>query len=160
MNPRIEMMVQSREIEAHPAPDREVAARWNDAVQSYTDSRKGLAPKSALTLCYQAGLQGATAVLRCAGYRVRSSATGHHRLLFEALRALEIEDLSPLGREMNDLRRRRHHAVYEWDDDEESAAGMDPERLEEIVGRLLARAHGWLREQRPPIARDVAAPPA
>lgn len=159
MNPRVEMMVQSRELEADAASDREVVARWRDAIQTYADSRQGLSPKSALTLCYQAGLQGATVILRASGYRVRASATGHHRLVFEALRALGIDGLSPLGREMNDLRRRRHHAVYEWDDDDgESAAGMDPELLEDVVGRMLRLGHTWLRDQRPAVAAELDPP--
>lgn len=157
MNARIQAMVDSRELEPLPAEDREVAARWRKAVQTYADSQKDLSPDSVITLRYQAGLQAATAILRAAGYRVRMSATGHHRLTFEALRALGIDNLSPLGREMNDLRRRRHHAIYEWDD--ESAAGMEPERLDEIVSRILQLGYDWLRNQRPSIAGDLDQPP-
>lgn len=158
MNARIQAMVDGRELEPLPAEDREVAARWRKAVQTHADSRKDLSPDSVLTLRYQAGLQAATAILRAAGYRVRASAAGHHRLTFEALRALGINRLSPLGREMNDLRRRRHHAVYEWDDDE-GASGMDPERLDEVVSRILQLGHDWLRDRRPSIIRELDLPP-
>jgi hypothetical protein len=129
-------------------------------VRSYEDSRKGLSPDSAVTLCYQAGLQVATAIVRAAGYRVRSSAAGHHRLTFEALRALEIADLSPLAREINTLRRERHHAVYDWDDDpEDGSAGMNLEALTSVVERLLASGHRWLREELPSIAAELEKPP-
>lgn len=159
MNPRIQIMVQSQQLEPNEAEDREVLARWRKAVRTYADSRKDLGPDSVLTLSYQAGLQAATAIVRAAGYRVRHSASGHHRIAFEALRALGIADLSPLAREMNDLRRERHHAVYEWDDDDEGAEGMDPARLDEIVSRLLRLGHQWLRNQRPSIAADLDPPP-
>ena len=33
MNPRVEMMVQSRELEVDAASDREVVARWRDAIR-------------------------------------------------------------------------------------------------------------------------------
>lgn len=153
MNPRIQVMLDSRELEAFAAPDEEVAARWRKAVHSYIDSRKGLSADSAVTLCYQAALQVATTVLRAAGYRTRVSATGHHRLTFEALRALGIENLSPLGGELNKLRRRRHQAVYEWEPEDESA-GIDPARLDELVARMLPLAYDWLREQRPTVTLD------
>ena len=35
MNPRLRIMVDSREIEAAEAPDREVVARWRKAVGTY-----------------------------------------------------------------------------------------------------------------------------
>ena len=155
MNPRLQMMVESREVEPFAAPDEEVAARWRRAVRSYADSRKGLSVESMVTLCYQAGLQAATAIVRAAGYRVRTSASGHHRLTFEALRGLGIEEVSPLGREINALRRERHHAVYEWDAGEDEAAGLDPGALDAVVRKLLTHGHAWLAEQRPGVAREL-----
>ena len=100
MNPRLQAMIDSRELEQAEAPGAEVAARWKRAVQSYVDSRQDLSPESVVTLGYQAGLQAATTVVRAAGYRVRASHSGHHRTTFEALRALDVPGLSSLGRVM------------------------------------------------------------
>jgi len=35
---------------------------------------------------------------------------------------------------------------------------MDPELLEEVVGRMLRRGHAWLRAQRPAIAAELDPP--
>lgn len=96
MNARLQIMLESREIEQSPAPGREVAARWRKAVGTWRDAAKDLGPDSRLTLYYQAALQAATALIRAAGFRVLG--TDHHRHTFKALRALELAS-SPPSRE-------------------------------------------------------------
>lgn len=113
MNARLQIMVESRELEVAAAPDREVNGRWRKAVVTYQDAAKNLSSDSKLTLYYQAGLQAATALIRASGFRVLG--TDHHRHTFEALRALDLADLSAIAREMNAFRRSRHQAIYDWD---------------------------------------------
>jgi hypothetical protein len=42
MNERLQIIVDSREIEEAEAPDREVVARWRKAVGTYQDAGKDL----------------------------------------------------------------------------------------------------------------------
>jgi hypothetical protein len=158
MNPRLRMMVASREIEEAEAPDREVAVRWRKAVHTYEDARKDLGADSRLTLCYQAGLQAATALIRASGFRVMGS--DHHRHTFEALRALDIGELATIAREMNAFRRSRHQAIYDWDDappdgPEEDTAARELDELGRNVSRLLEIGLAWLVANRPGAAKDL-----
>lgn len=115
MNPRLEMMLNGREIEARPAADDEVVGMWGKAVSSLRDSlHADIAADTAFTLSYQAALQAATVVVRAAGYRVRGGA--HHQHTFEAVVALELDvALTAAARDLNALRKKRHTAVYEWE---------------------------------------------
>lgn len=156
MNARLRMMVESRELEEAAAEDVEVLGTWRRAVQSLRDATiPGLSAESAYTLAYQAGLQGATAVLRAAGYRVRETPRGHHRLTFLGLAALQLPGLSEMGRRLNETRLGRHEAVYGWEE------SVGPERLREllsVVEPLLSTAFEHLRSTRPEIAEDLPAP--
>lgn len=72
MNERINIMLQSRQIEELAAVDEEVTMVWGKALDTYrASSTPGLTGDPALSLVYQAALQAATAVVRAAGYRVR-----------------------------------------------------------------------------------------
>lgn len=156
MNPRIRVMVDdSRELEEVAADGAEIARMWRKAVRSFHDSRmEGLGVDSAVVLAYQSGLQAATTVVRAAGYRVKDTPKGHHRIAFEALTALGIVGVSELGRHLNAFRPTRHAAMY--DAEPESRARLD--EIEEIVGRLLPLAYHWLRSHRPEIAEALVAP--
>jgi hypothetical protein len=159
MNARLQIMVDSREIEAAEAPDREVAARWRKAVGTYQDAGKDLGQDSRLTLYDQAGLQAATALVRAAGFRVLG--TDHHRHTFEAIRALEAGELSRIAREMNAFRRSRHQAIYDWDDTppgDSPDASAELEELGSKVGRMLELGYAWLVANRPGIADEVDPP--
>ena len=161
MNERIRIMIDSRELEEAPAPDREVTARWRKAAQTFADSQKDLAPESAVTLAYQAGLQAVFALVRAAGYRIRANVTGHHHVTFEALWALDLGELARLARRMDGLRRKRHDAVYEWSDEDDpaSAIGHDPQALTEVVGQILVHGREWLSQQRPALSAELPPPP-
>jgi hypothetical protein len=157
VNPRLRVMVEdSRELEELPAGDAEIVGMWRKALQSFRDSMlEGLSADAALVLGYQAALQVASVVVRAAGYRVKDRPRGHHRIAFEALAALEIPDLSRLGREINELRPSRHGAIYDWEH------GPDPQKLDEvreIVRRMLPLAHAWLCSRHPPLAASLESP--
>lgn len=150
MNARLRMMVESRELEETAADEEEILGLWSKAVRSYRDSRiPQLGAGSAFTLAYQAGLQAATATVRAAGYRVRESPKGHHRLTFMALSALEIPHLSASGRRMNELRQARHEAVYDW---ESSATEEQLEELRAVLPHVMSAVHDHLRAGHPRIA--------
>jgi hypothetical protein len=89
MNPRLQVMLDSRQIEAAAAGDDEVRGMWSKAVRSLHSSRvEGLDTDSTFTLAYQGALQAATAVVRAAGFRVRGD--GHHHHTFAAVAALGL----------------------------------------------------------------------
>jgi hypothetical protein len=160
MNARLQIMVDSHELEEAKAPDREVAARWRKAVKTYRDAGKDLGADSRLTLYYQAGLQAATALVRAAGFRVLGA--DHHRHTFEAVRALDAGELSRVAREMNAFRRARHQAVYDWDDAPPEAPD-DAAALEALagnVGRMLELGYAWLAEAQPALSGEIEPPPS
>jgi hypothetical protein len=154
MNPRIQVMLDSRQLEAQPAEDAEIAGMWTKAVRTLRSSGvEGLDPDSAFTLAYQAALQACTAVVRAAGYRVRGQ--GHHHHTFAAVAALGLGELADAARELNVIRQGRHDAVYDWD------AGTEAEDLEAIgaAGSLLfGEAFRWLRAERPRLAGSLPSP--
>ena len=161
MNARLQIMVDSREIEAAEAPDREVVARWRKAMGTYRDAAKDLGQDSKLTLYYQAGLQAATTLIRGSGFRVLG--TDHHRHTFEALRALDPGDLSAVARELNTFRRSRHQAVYDWDETAPNGAPDEADGLDALtrsVDRLMQLSHAWLVVNRPGAADELEHPPA
>ena len=161
MTRALQNLVESRYIEADPASDAEVVGRWRAAMVSYNDSRGDLAPASRVTLAYQGALQGAIAVVRAAGYRMKGSAGGHHYLIFATVAALEQPVLSPLARGMSDRRRERHDSVYHWDQQpgEDRATHLDAEHVDSSARQFLIAACAWLRTARPSIAPMLEPPP-
>jgi hypothetical protein len=161
MNARLQIMVDSREIEEADAPDREVVARWRKAAGTYGDAGKDLGQDSRLTLYYQAALQAATALIRACGFRVLG--TDHHRHTFEALRALDLGELSAVARELNTFRRSRHQAIYDWDENAPGDAADEGASLEALVrstGRLLHLGRAWPIISRPAVAGELEQPPS
>jgi hypothetical protein len=160
MNARLQIMADSREIEEADAPDREVVARWRKALATDRDAATDLGQDSKLTLYYQAGLQAATALIRASGFRVLG--TDHHRHTFEALRALDLGELSVVARELNTFRRSRHQAVYDWDDDAhgDSDETASLEALTRGVGRLMRLGYAWPFANRPSVAAAFEQPRA
>jgi hypothetical protein len=150
MNPRIQVMLDSRQIDAVPADDAEVRGMWGKAARSLQSSAiAGLDTDSAFTLAYQGALQAATAIVRAAGYRVHGE--GHHHHTFAAVAALGLGDLSEAARELNVIRQQRHGAVYDWETatrDHELAA------LRSAAARLFERGRQWLAAQRPQLMLD------
>ncbi|MFL5382512.1 MAG: hypothetical protein ACJ8GN_08390 [Longimicrobiaceae bacterium] len=161
MTKAIQNLIENRYIEEDPAADAEIASRWRAAVISYDDSRRGLSPASQVTLAYQGALQGAIAVVRAAGYRLRSSAGGHHYLTFATVAALEHPVLSPLARGMSDRRRERHDSVYHWNQEpgEERATHLDAVHVDSSARQFLTAAHAWRCAARPSLATQLEPPP-
>ena len=159
MNPRIQIMLDTRQIEADPPAPGEVEGMWTKAVRTLgSASIDGLHPDARFTLLYQAALQASTAVIRAAGFRVRGDA--HHHPAFAAVAALDLGDLSEAGRDLNVIRQKRHQAIYDW----ESALGEhDVARLGAATRALFTHAHQQLRAGHPaiqPLPHHPASPGA
>lgn len=145
MNPRLQVMIDSRQLEAVPAEDEEVLGMWGKAVRSHQSSGvAGLDPDSAFTLAYQGALQASTALIRTAGYRVRGD--GHHHHTFAATAALDLGELSTAARDLNVIRQRRHEAVYDW---ESVTRDKDLATLRAAAARLFDHGRRWIQAQRP-----------
>jgi hypothetical protein len=147
-------MLDSRELEELAARDEEVLGMWRKATKSLRSAATpGLDddPDARLILLYQAALQGATAVVPAAGYRVRGQ--HNHHITFAAVAALGSVDLSEAARDLNVLRQKRHAAVYDWE------AQVGPEQVEELreaTLSLLRAADAGLRAQRDSLATRLA----
>lgn len=154
MTPRLQILVDSRRIEAMPATDGEVASAWEKALRTLRSSRlEELDVEPAFTLAYQSALQGSAAVLRAAGYR--AIGRDHHHSIFAGVAAMDVGELSRAARAADEMRADRHEAVYG------SHVVIDPAQLADMhdVGtRLFAAAHAWLVVARPSL--DLAPPPA
>ena len=148
MNPRLQVMLDSRQIEALPAGDEEVQGMWAKAVRSLRSSGvAGLDPDSAFTLAYQGTLQASTAIIRSAGYRVRGE--GHHHHTFAAAAALGLGQLSEAARDLNVIRQRRHDAIYDW---ETVTRDRDLAALRSAAERLCEHGRRWIQTERPDVA--------
>jgi hypothetical protein len=154
VNARIKIMLDGRDIEEFAAADDEIVGMWRKAtktIQSAAAPELDLDLDSRFTLMYQAALQGSTAVVRAAGYRIRGN--DNHRLTFATVAALGLGDLSEAARELNIVRQGRHAAVYDW----ESTTGPgEIKKLQDATIRLLQEADAWLRRQPGPYADRLA----
>jgi hypothetical protein len=100
MNERIQTLLDSRDLEPLEAADEEVLGMWRKAVRTFRSAAAAgheEHPDSRFTLLYQSALQAGTAVVRAAGYRVRTA--DHHRTVFAAVVALASGALSRAARE-------------------------------------------------------------
>lgn len=139
MDHRIQRLLESRDLEAVEPKDTEIIGFWQKACRAFDDARlPETSAEGSIDRGYQAGFLAATAVLHAAGYRVRGRGGGHHYNTFYALTALEDPDLARLAAELNDLRVRRHEALYE--------AVAEPE--DEEVARLVLTVRELLRAGR------------
>jgi hypothetical protein len=152
MNDRINIMLQSRQIEEYAGTDDEVIFLWGKAVECLrVSSLPGVGGDPALSLVYQAALQAATAVVRAARYRVRGS--GHHHHTFAAVAALDLGDLSRAARALDRARPMRHEAVYGW---EARITEEDLAAVRADTAWLFTEAHRWLVSQRPHLAASLS----
>lgn len=156
MNPRIRIMLDSREIEELAAEDEEVLGMWAKATRTaHTALLDALDddPDARFTLLYQGALQAATAVVRAGGYRVRGD--HNHQITFAAVAALGSGDLSEAARDLNVIRQGRHAAVYDWQATTEEAQLVE---LRTATALLLREAYSWLRTQHPSLAGKLIDP--
>ena len=151
MNARIQVMLESRQIEEVAAKDDEVRGMWAKAMRSLQSSTvPGLDADAVFTLAYQAALQAATAVVRAAGYRAKGD--GHHHHTFAAVAALGLGELSEAARDLNAIRLRRHGAIYDW---ETTTREDDLAILRSATMRLVSAGREWLVAQRSQLAESL-----
>jgi len=111
---RIELLLESRVLERIEPDERALLGYWEKARRADADARlPGTSTEGAFDRAYQAAFLLATATLHASGYRVRGRAGGHHYNTFYAISDLGAPELVRLGGELNDLRGRRHEALYE-----------------------------------------------
>jgi hypothetical protein len=155
LNARIQVMVESRQLEKLPAHDAEVIGMWAKAVRSF---RSSLLPEldrdASFTLAYQAALQLATALVRAAGYRTRGEA--HHHHTFAAVAALGLGDLSDAARDLNVIRQHRHSAIYDW---EGATSEQDLATVRASTLRFFAAGRTWLASARPALTAGLSDSP-
>lgn len=138
-------MLDIRELEELPAADEEIAGMWRKATKTLRSAAArdlDVDLDSRFTLVYRSALQASTSVVRAAGYRVRGD--DNHRVIFAAVAALGLGDLSDAAPELNIVRQNRHAAVYDW---ESTIGPREIERLKDATIRLLRGADSWLRDQ-------------
>lgn len=155
MNPRIQILLDSRQLEDSPPAPGEVEGMWAKAVRTLgSASLDGLDRDARFTLLYQAALHAATAVIRASGFRVRGD--GHHHHTFAAVAALDLAALSEAGRDLNVIRQKRHQAIYDW----ETALGEhDVAWLDAATRALFSHADRRLRASHPAL-QPLPHPPA
>lgn len=145
VSPKIQRLLDSRQLQELEVPDADVAALWQKAVASARDARRaGLSPDNQYVLGYQALLQMATAILAAAGYRTRG-AQGHHANAFYAVAALRIEGLEEIDIRTEHIRQMRRLSAYEPG----SPAPEQLRRLRDLLDSSLPAAQRWLAEARP-----------
>lgn len=154
---RLQRLLESRDLEAIPATDEEVVAYWRKSLRAFRDSYvPGLSPEGAFARAYQSALDAATALVRLAGYRVRST-NRHHYATFYAVQALGDEALAEGAFELDAARTDRHVALYEADEEEERTK-EHLEGLQDTLTHFLPAAHRWLTAQRPGLKDELQSP--
>jgi hypothetical protein len=149
MSRQLDILLSSYEIEPYEAEDEQILGLWDAAVGSYEDSLRVRRVNNRVAMCYQAGLQAASALVATAGYRVRMSNRNHHATTFSTLAALELGELSELARGLNLLRTQRHRSVYSPEPSNESIAADRIGELDRIVRAMLAAGRAWIGTARP-----------
>lgn len=144
MNPRLEILLQSRDLAEHAAEDDEVVWMWEKAVMGIRNSTRGLDPPIEFAVAYTAAFQAATAVLFACGYR--ASGRDHHHNTFAAVKALGTGDLARSADELDALRLDRHESVYGTE------STISDERLSQLrsaARQLLSSGLQRIRSERP-----------
>lgn len=139
--PRIQRLLDGRQMEAIEPDPEAVVGFWLKALASSADSRKGLHPDNAVSLAYQGAFQASTAVLECAGYRTRG-AQAHHHNTYYALSGLGYPGLEAVDVESERIRKLRTAAFY-------GADVATPAQVEAV--------HRWLDDLLPAALRAIVA---
>ncbi len=150
-SPKIERLLADRTLEAADASDEEIIGFWRKAMVFYADSHlPGLSPEGAFYLAYQVALSAATALVRAAGYRVRSRGQ-HHFATFYVVQALDDPELADLAFELDSYRSDRHETVYDFEDESQRAQAQWKE-IQKLFADFLPRTEEWLTQKRPSLA--------
>ncbi|HEX2201782.1 MAG TPA: hypothetical protein VHG91_00715 [Longimicrobium sp.] len=151
--PRIQRLIDGRQMEPVEPDADTVAGFWTKALASSADSRKGLHPDNAVSLAYQAAFQASSAVLECAGYRVRG-AQGHHHNTYYALSGLGLPGLEGVDVESERIRKLRTAAFYGAD----VASPAQVEAVHRWLDALLPAARQAIVTLRPDLAARLPPP--
>lgn len=148
---KIQRLLDDRTLEAVVASDEEILGHWRKAMVFYADSHvTALSSEGAFYLAYQAALSAATALVRAAGYRVRSRGQ-HHFATFYVVQALDDRELAEFAFELDSYRADRHETVYDFEDESQRARAQWKE-IQKLFTDFLPRAEAWLTWQRPSLA--------
>lgn len=145
---RIQRLIDEKRLEVAEAPDDEIVGLWQKAFQAHRDGRlAGLSLDGRFARAYDAGRVAATAIVRAAGYRVRS-ASHHHDTIYAALHIVDHEALEQALAELEEIRSQRHVAEYGWS----GSVGRDEvESAIHVAERVINLGADCLREARPGI---------
>jgi hypothetical protein len=136
-------------LEERPAADDEVLGFWRKALEAYEDARNASSSRDNRFLrAYDACRIAAYALVRAAGYRVKSG-EGHHYITFDVARSLAIEaQLATALFEANGLRTLRHEVEYDYEDEVDAEvvakAGHVAERVINLGAKHLRAARASL----------------
>lgn len=152
--PKIQRLIDAREMEAvEPDPER-IASLWEKALASNADSRMGLSADNAVTLAYQAGLQACSALREAHGYRTKGATSGHHFRTFYAVSALGYPALENVGVRSESMRASRVRSTYGAG----SLGGDDVRRIHEWLNELLPAVHVALVDTASSICPELPPP--
>ena len=155
MNPRIKILLESRNLLEHSAADEEISILWAKAVQALENSRRGLDPLIEFVVAYNAALQAGTALLAACGYR--PSGRDHHHNTFSGVGALGSGELKRVAGILDDLRQGRHEAVYGF---QREITEQDLSALRKAVPVLMEECCLRIADARPSLAGKLSELPA
>jgi hypothetical protein len=96
LTPQFAQLLATRDVVPYTADVSEVAGLYRKAIRAMADSQlSGLSAEGAVERAYDAARLAATAVLHCAGYRVKN-VTGHHHHSENASRRRGTHAVRPL----------------------------------------------------------------
>lgn len=154
MNERIRNLLDLGRLVHEAAPDEEVLGLWAHALEAYEDAcLTNRAPARRLLSAYDAGRVAALAVVRAADLRVR--AQNHHEVTLAVAGILAGAEVEGLVQEFQALRLERVQIEYGW---KGRASSGDVEKALARVRLLLVHASRAIRESRPALEREIAAP--
>jgi hypothetical protein len=151
---KLQRLLDDRTLEAAHASDEEILGFWRKALVFYADSHlPGLSAEGAFYLAYQVALSAATAVVRTAGYRVRSRGQ-HHFATFYVLQALGDSELAEFAFDLDSYRADRHETVYDFEGEAERTRATWRE-IQRLFAEFLPHAEAWLLRERPALAHRL-----
>ncbi len=148
MKRRYARLLREGRIRPHRTNPAEIASLFAVVERDLADAAiEALSPDRRFATAYNAALQAATAMMYAEGYR--AAGVGHHRTVFEFLKAISAREFGDLADYFDDCRRKRNRADY---------VGVGYVSVTEakhllVEARKFAEiARAWIRERRPDVA--------